>query len=757
VRQGDVPANALGEINLTDMKMLSVSIPEGGSASKVIIDELSVRSVGAFHTGLTPDLTVQQWAQSVLHDLCNSSYSFDVAFVDDDVDVYLGSFVSDGQAVISAISANGVTSFVDFALGVVVNGHDLTLWKACLALKLMPVERYTDLISLHRGQLGLESEWFCKLVLLETALANGLSYIVRDLVLARTTANNSRSSYILEDVARVERWIDESKQNIEALLNHMLDTQLSPYLLRKAALTYEPVTGQFSSIPIAVSSALQMRLSIIDSITVVMGALQARKQADALTVHVTAGEFRSKRLNLPPKGTADGSLTRNLSLSMSATQTRHNFSNTFTSTTNPSLTMPHSNIDAANDCAFSALERQMMECQCIANCFRVIIIAAKHPNLSLRCCYPSRLSSSFPSKSLLNIRVAQAAMLKEASNRYLPEQCQFSDSLLRCLLERALLATPDNVVAQLLGNWDNAGLLVPSNFSESDCNSWICSLFQLPMAICRSHHGGQQDVVHAMNFAYMVLIYQIIDALWVTMMGDPHNLSSGSHSSSSNNLMSHDMDDLRVPGSRSRDRRECLGLLTDLNLVLGTAVNIPFAHQRLLLSMWKIENCVDMENAVKDLTTGPACLLVRADADLVKEIICKGLAWELHNTCTDFMRKAAFGHRQPGEVAVVDTDRERVLGHGVAFQLISYFNTTSTTVATALKTSTGAMLLLATYLQPQCWEDGWNWVRAYIIKFSENSVRADAQRAVTEVLCRWTREFGLFGTFLLKAMNDIVS
>jgi hypothetical protein len=47
-------------------------------------------------------------------------------------------------------------------------------------------------------------------------------------------------------------------------------------------------------------------------------------------------------------------------------------------------------------------------------------------------------------------------------------------------------------------------------------------------------------------------------------------------------------------------------------------------------------------------------------------------------------------------------------------------------------------------------------VRAYITKLGDSAVRLEAQQAVTEALCRWTREFNLFGEFLLQSMNDIV-
>jgi hypothetical protein len=746
VRQGDVTAGVLGEIDMSTIRSLTVRIDDG-TAQRVIIDELSVRSVGAFHTGLTPNMPVEEWAESVLFDLRNPCYSFDVVLVEDEIDVgaegsddvlgalstTLGSYVCDSQRVVDTMAANGVDSFVDFSLSVVLMGNDVPLWKACLALKLMPVERYADLVADHSRQLGVESEWFCKCVLLETALANGLSCHVRDLVLATTTASSSRGSYVLEDIARVERWIDEYKQNMENQLTDMLTSQLSPYMLRKTALTYEPVAGQFSSMPIAVSSALQLRLNIIDAITVVIESLRTRKQMDTLSSNMSFAQLRSRQLNMPQSAVTALSASsqqqqiplvtpgrsssinamrksalKQMSMSTSAISFGATLGNDSVGSSSSQFPGVVSALSSSSAHSGSTLDKQIAECNCFANCFRTLITTAIHPNLSLRSFFPSRLSCSFPSVSLANTRTARLTMLRSSLDQFLPPSCQFSESLLRCLIDRAL---PTNHMSEdalsrsqqlLFGHWDVESLLIPSNFSEMDCHKWVCSLFLLPINVSRlmqsSSSLSSASSSSCMSYAYMVVIYQLIDALWVTLTGDydahPNIMnSSNSSSSSSSNAPT------AVPGTKTRDRREYLSLITDFALVLGTAVNLSFAHQRLLLAMWRVEHNVDVENAVKDLTTGPAAGLAQQDDALVKEIICKSLAWELLDAQREYQQ------RVNNNQATVDADKEVVLGHGASFQLISYFATTvNTPPSLMLQSSMGAILLLSTYLQPPSWE-----------------------------------------------------
>ena len=189
------------------------------------------------------------------------------------------------------------------------------------------------------------------------------------------------------------------------------------------------------------------------------------------------------------------------------------------------------------------------------------------------------------------------------------------------------------------------------------CEAWTVSLFLLPLTVLRQQRH-RPDATEIAAFAQMVVIFQVLDALWSAV-------------------------------SDSVTPLEARRLVDELCFVMSTGFQLTQPQQRLVLSLWKFEANVDVGTATRDFTTFSSSF-VAEDPDLVVDVIRKCLSWEQFS--------ARSGRQQSSQLSI-----PRALS--CSSKVLTYFTSKANSASSRyLLSPLGAAFMMASALDKDSWE-----------------------------------------------------
>ena len=595
--------------------------------------------------------------------------------------------------------------------------YRLPLWQACMEYKLMSIDRFVELEKSASDQGGFESKLLRRRVVLESALSCGLCESIKQYITAQTDESNinigvgDEPKFVLEDVGNIEKWIKDCKESMEIQITNLFSGHIVPYLLKKTALNYARASDQYSSLPISVSSELTLRLGFLKSIETILAALHRRKcyeSSSSSSCQMTSKTMTNNR-SFGSVSNGSSSLFGHLGGSMSMKTT--SILPSTTTTTNPAMYFnagrrsmvssgfatttaqfgstnrmmmdTSSSVDAGVSRSSSLLAVELCKTSCWSKCLRIVSVLVKHPYLSLRCLTGDifvvrghRMESLTRSKfneiySLSNASIATAVVPSNET------------SILNILLERTNLFQTSPQTGDINTFLDGR--------SCNDWIKWLTAFLLLPMTVVNSHHHHQTtsattttSAAAAVTNAFLVVVYQMIDCLWISLAGD--NASSV-----------EDINDVNV------NTKEHLKQVEELTVALCSAAELPIVYSKFVLLAWKIDANVDVECAVQDLTSPVLASVFRDDAKIVLYLINRCIYWEMCHRMGEERKSIQFSNR-----------------------IFKYFSTFiyNSPVFTALNSPFGALLLLASSLRVDSWEVSYLFCIVLLLYIYHYHVRA---------------------------------